>query len=374
MLQSSRWRQRFSSLEWTSYIWLVYVPFNLLGYLPPKTMQDWLWLALGVVFVAVYIAVVELPRYRVLFIPVELAICAVFSLLALNNYMMIFPAWQVPFILAQTTRGRHAFRWFLVVYELIVLASFVWYGLTTPGGFDWLRGELVGAIFPLISPLMAYFFAREIFANRTIRQTNRRLEAVVQRDERERIARDLHDNLGQSFSMITVKTELAKKLLTKAPERVEAELDDIQQTSRKDLQLVREIVNNLHQQSISELMVTQSKALSAANVALMTFGETEAEQWPTKIQGTISAVLQEALTNVVRHSHAGKVTVGFNHQKHEYEVTVQDDGDGVLFERPGSNGVSGMNTRIMAVGGSFSIRANRIGTLVVCHLPEEEKK
>lgn len=113
--------------------------------------------------------------------------------------------------------------------------------------------------------------------------------------------------------------------------------------------------------------------LDAANVALMTFGEVEANQWPTKIQTIISAVLQEALTNVVRHSHAGKVTVGFDHQLHEYEVTVQDDGDGTLFERPGSNGVSGMRSRIINSGGHFDIRANRMGTLVVCHLSEENE-
>lgn len=372
MLQSRRWRQRFSNLEWMSYIWLIYIPFNLLAYLPPRKLQDWLWLAVGTVFIAVYIAVVELPRYRTLFILMELIIGTTFSLLAANNYMLIFPAWQIPFILAQTKRGRGAFRWFFIIYELIVLASFVWHGVIL-GELAWSSAELVGAIFPMVSPLMAYFFAREIFANQMIRQTNRRLEAVVQRDERERIARDLHDTLGQSFSMITVKTELAKKLMVKAPDRVEAELDDIQKTSRQNLQLVREIVNNLHQQSISELLVTQSTVLDAANVALMTFGEVEANQWPTKIQTIISAVLQEALTNVVRHSHAGKVTVGFDHQLHEYEVTVQDDGDGTLFERPGSNGVSGMRSRIINSGGHFDIRANRMGTLVVCHLSEENE-
>ncbi len=370
MLKSSRWRQRFSTLEWTSYIWLVYVPFNLLPYLPPRQPQDWLWLALGAVFVAVYIAVVELQRYRVFLIPMELMICAAFSLLALNNYMIIFPAWQVSFILAQTSRGRKSFRWFVGIYELVILASFIRFGLMTPSVTSWDSGELVGAIFPLVLPFMAYFFAREIFTSRTIRQTNRRLEAVVQRDERERIARDLHDTLGQSFSMITVKAELAKKLLIKAPERVGVELDDIQQTSRKNLQLVREIVNNLHQQSISEMLVTQSAALNAANVALVTFGEAEAEQWPTEIQATISAVLQEALTNVIRHAHAGKVTVGFNRQPVNYEVTVQDDGDGQLFERPGSNGISGMRNRISAIGGHITIHANRIGTLVTCQLPE----
>lgn len=78
MLQNSKWRQRFSTIEWVSYIWLIYVPFNLLTYLPAKNWDDYFWMALGAAFVAIYIAVVEFPRYRVLTIPAELLICAVF--------------------------------------------------------------------------------------------------------------------------------------------------------------------------------------------------------------------------------------------------------------------------------------------------------
>lgn len=370
MLQNSKWRQRFSTIEWVSYIWLIYVPFNLLTYLPAKNWDDYFWMALGAAFVAIYIAVVEFPRSRVLTIPAELLICAVFSLVAINNYMIIFPAWQVPFILAQTVRGRRQARWFFLVYESIVVASFIRDGLATPGYLDWHSGDIVGAFFPLVSPWLAYFFAREVFAGRKVRQANRRLEAVVQRDERERIARDLHDTLGQSFSMITVKTELARKLLSKYPEQVAAELTDIEATSRDNLQLVRTIVNDLHQQSLSEVLVTQSQTLDAAGVSLMTFGESLAVQWPTVVQSELAPVVQEALTNVVRHARAGKVTVGFIRGRDGYEVTIQDDGEGHEFHRPGSNGLAGMHDRMVAVGGSFDIRTNRVGTIVTLRLPQ----
>ncbi|MCP6717894.1 histidine kinase, partial [Klebsiella pneumoniae] len=75
-------------------------------------------------------------------------------------------------------------------------------------------------------------FSWSVERQRQLNQTNRRLKTIVERNERERIARDLHDTLGQSFSMITLKTELAKKLLVKAPEKVAPELDEIEQTSR----------------------------------------------------------------------------------------------------------------------------------------------
>lgn len=366
-------KRQLSKIEWISYIWLIYVPINLTEFMPVKDLQDQLWLGLGGLFVLTYILVVEFPRYRQITIPVELGICGIFSLFASNNYMSIYPAWQIPFILAQTARGRRGFRWFVSVYELLIIASFVRAGLISPESFNLHNGQIIGAIFPMISPWMSYFFAKEIYANRAMRQKNRRLEALIQRDERERIARDLHDTLGQSFSMITVKTELAKKLLVKAPERVPAELDDIEATSRQNLQMVRTIVNDLHQQSLSEVLLLQGKALASANVALVTVGEAKAMQWPTEVQANFAAAIQEALTNVIRHAHAGRVTVSFREETGIYTVMIQDDGDGKHYEREQSNGVAGMKSRLASVNGDFMIASNRIGTLVTMKIPEGER-
>ncbi|MEO2872952.1 sensor histidine kinase, partial [Lacticaseibacillus paracasei] len=192
------------------------------------------------------------------------------------------------------------------------------------------------------------------------------------RGERERIARDLHDTLGQSFSMITLKTELAKKLLVKAPDRVAQELDDIAQTSRDDLQLVRSIVNDLHQQSLSEMMLMQGKNLAEANVVLLTSGESEAAEWPTKVQIRLSAVISEAITNVIRHAHAHQVEMIFEQNPNDYLVEIQDDGHSKSYKRTGSNGISGMQQRMKEVNGTFTINHNRQGTQVSLTLPKEQ--
>ncbi|GAA2854140.1 signal transduction histidine kinase [Pediococcus damnosus] len=204
-----------------------------------------------------------------------------------------------------------------------------------------------------------------------LHQTNRRLQTIVQRDERERIARDLHDTLGQSFSMITIKTELAKKLLQKAPEKVVPELDDIEKTSRQNLQMVRKIVNDLHQKSISETLLEQSKNLAAAEVLLTTNNEEMALKWPTVIQGRFTAAMTEALTNVIRHAKAQSVQISFTSDARHYQVLIQDDGRGHKFERSGSNGIRGMRARMLEGNGKFEIVRNRKGTLVTLSLPKE---
>jgi len=313
------------------------LPYSVAIYLPVKTIQAWFWLSLLAVFLILYVLVVEKEAWRPVTIPLELLITGVFSVFGENNYLIIFPGWQVSFILAQ--HPKKYFYWFLTAYYGFILTSLVEFYYSN---LSWHNIEAMGLVFPILSPLMAYTFSRSIVRQRQLRQTNRRLQSVVQRDVRERISRDLHDTLGQSFSMITLKTELAKKLLVKAPEKVGPELDDIARTSRENLQLVRSIVNDLHQKSISEVLLEQNRNLLAANVWLVTTGEKQAIQWPTTVQAVFAATLVEALTNVIRHAHAHQVQLDFNETTAQYQVVVQDDGRGGSLKRAGANGITGM--------------------------------
>lgn len=367
-LSKPKWTDRVKNLEWNSYIWLGYLPYSVAIYLPAKTIQAWVWLSLLAVFLILYVLVVEKEAWRPVTIPLELLITGLFSVFGGNNYLIIFPGWQVSFILVQYPKKY--FYWFLTSYYGIILTSII---EAYPSNPSWHNIEVMGLVFPLLSPLMAYTFSRSIVRQRQLRQTNRRLESVVQRDERERIARDLHDTLGQSFSMITLKTELVKKLLVKAPEKVGPELDDIARTSRENLQLVRSIVNDLHQKSISEVLLEQNRNLLAANVWLVTTGEKQAIQWPTMVQGMFAATLVEALTNVIRHAHAHQVQLDFNETTAQYQVVVQDDGRGGSLKRAGANGITGMRGRLLEAQGTLEIGQVGRGTQLILTLPKGEK-
>lgn len=366
-LSKPKWLARVKNLEWDSYIWLGYLPYSVAIYLPVKTIQAWFWLSLLAVFLILYVLVVEKEAWRPVTIPLELLVTGMFSVFGENNYLIIFPGWQVSFILAQ--HPKKYFYWFLTAYYGFILTSLVEFYYSNP---SWHNIEAMGLVFPILSPLMAYTFSRSIVRQRQLRQTNRRLQSVVQRDERERIARDLHDTLGQSFSMITLKTELAKKLLVKAPEKVSPELDDIARTSRENLQLVRSIVNDLHQKSISEVLLEQNRNLLAANVWLVTTGEKQAVKWPTVVQGVFSATLVEALTNVIRHAHAHQVQLDFSETTAQYQVVIQDNGRGGSLERAGANGIAGMRARLLEAHGTFDIKQAGRGTRLILTLPKEE--
>ncbi|AMV61963.1 sensor histidine kinase [Pediococcus damnosus] len=361
--------KNFKKRKATGYIWLVYLPFAMSDYFPIKSQTDWFWVGMGLLFLVSYVLVTEVPRWHVITMPLELLITGIFSIFAFNNYLIIFPGWQIASLLAR--RPKKYFHWFLGAYYLFIISGLIRYNSYYPGILSFHNMNVVGLLFPLISPIFAYSLARSMVRQNQLHQTNRRLQTIVQRDEHERIARDLHDTLGQSFSMITIKTELAKKLLQKAPEKVVPELDDIEKTSRQNLQMVRKIVNDLHQKSISETLLEQSKNLAAAEVLLTTNNEEMALKWPTVIQGRFTAAMTEALTNVIRHAKAQSVQISFTSDARHYQVLIQDDGRGHKFERSGSNGIRGMRARMLEGNGKFEIVRNRKGTLVTLSLPKE---
>lgn len=368
MAEKSRRSTTHTNRIW-DYIWLVFVPYSLTDYLPPKTLSDYGWLTAIGVFVLAYVSANESKRWRAPAIVLEVGITFVFALWQQNFYLMIFPAWQLPYMFSYYPQ-RKLYPFFGLYYGVLAAALFVaWLKYPREVMSPWVW---MGLFFPLISPWFSNYMARSSMQDRAMAQTNRRLEAVVRRGERERIARDLHDTLGQSFSMITIKTQLAEKLLEKKPDQVAAELKDIEATSRANLQLVRQIVNDLHQQSISDVLLAQEENLAAASIHLDTEDEEDANSWPTAIQNTISAVLQECVTNVIRHSHAHALAITFNKTAAAYTVQIQDDGVGsAAYTRQGANGVSGMAQRIQDLGGTFTIAANRIGTIVTCTIPKE---
>lgn len=362
-------KETLKKIKWETYIWLIYLPFSVAFYLPVRSWTDYFWLMMMGAFLIVYILVTEVPRWRRVTIPLELLITGSFAVWPLNFFMITFTAWQVAFILS--TMPRRYFGWFLVAYYTLLGAGVVHSFQTSPtSGVEYAMNAF-GLIFPVLSPIMSYGFARSVQIRKQMSQNNRRLENLIRRGERDRIARDLHDTLGQSFSMITVKTELAQKLLEKAPERVPDELRDIAKTSRANLQLVRQIVADLHQQTLSEVLLEQGKNLAQARIFMFTEHEEAASKWPTEVQNCLAAVIVEAITNVIRHSRASQVWIKFNQVGENYHLEVQDNGHAKRLTRENANGITGMLQRVREQNGEFQISSNSIGTLVQVQLSKE---
>jgi two-component system sensor histidine kinase DesK len=170
-------------------------------------------------------------------------------------------------------------------------------------------------------------------------------------DERNRFARDLHDLLGHSLTVVSVKAELAARLVTMAPDRAEAELFDIQRLAREALTDVRSAVGGYREVSLGVELARARSALVAAGIeADLPF---DPGGVPADLEELFGWVVREGVTNVVRHSGASRCRVGLG----PASVEVLDDGRG---PSPSSgstagSGLAGLRERVAAVGGALSV-------------------
>ncbi len=141
-----------------------------------------------------------------------------------------------------------------------------------------------------------------IAVNADLHATRAELADLAVAGERERLARELHDLLGRTLSLIAVKAELASRLSAKADPSAEAELQDVQRLARQAVRDVREAVTSTHAPSIDAELVAADTALRMAGIE--TIVENTSASIDPAHETTIAWALREAVTNVVKHSGA----------------------------------------------------------------------
>ena len=162
--------------------------------------------------------------------------------------------------------------------------------------------------------------------------------------ERERFARDLHDLLGHSLSVVTIKAELAGRLLPDRPADARAEVRDIEQVARQALSEVREAVSGYRQPTLTGEMEGARIALSAAAI-IVEFERTSVTLDP-EVEAVLAWAVREGATNVIRHSGASHCQVRVLTGPYDAAVEVVDDGRGptVADDDPG-HGLAGLTER-----------------------------
>src|SRR4051812_31545232 len=166
-------------------------------------------------------------------------------------------------------------------------------------------------------------------------------------EERLRFARDLHDLLGHSLSLIALKSELAGRLADRDPVRAREEMADVEAAARRALAEVRDAVSGYRQVSFGQALAEARSALSGAGIAVRADASTE--PLPGQVDAVLGWVLREATTNVLRHSGARAVIVELTAGPEDVVLTVTDDGAGS--GGPPGTGLSGLAERVERVGG-----------------------
>jgi two-component system sensor histidine kinase DesK len=187
--------------------------------------------------------------------------------------------------------------------------------------------------------------------NVNLRVANDEIARLAVVEERARFGRDLHDVLGHTLTVVTVKSELAQRLVTIDPAKAEIEIADIERLTRSALADLRLAVSNYRETSLDGELVAAKTALDAAGI------EANLPESPLnpRQQGVFAWVLREGVTNVIRHSGATACWVTID----DRSLTVADDGCGLdSSATTEGNGLRGLRERGAQAGAELHIGAS----------------
>jgi two-component system, NarL family, sensor histidine kinase DesK len=369
LMPSSRWR-RFG---WVfAAIWLVYLAQ------PASTAWDqhdpvrrYLGLGTLIAFAAVFVATFALSRRRAdrhvprAFAAAALAVEAAligfgyYSIGGFASALLIYLAVMAVFLLPARI------GWAVVV--VAVVAS-----VAVPAMRGWQPdGTLAFQIF--ISALAAFGVTQLIQRNMQLAAARNELTRLALADERNRFARDLHDILGHSLTVVAVKAELAGRLASLDPARAEAEIGDVERIARQALADVRAAAGGYREVTLDGELASARTALAAAGIAA-DLPDHDISEIPRLRQELFGWAVREGVTNVIRHSGATRCVIRVSPD----EVEISDDGTGPgqcphppaaqgadldtgPDSLPSGHGLNGLRERAAAAGATIGVARSALG-------------
>ena len=201
---------------------------------------------------------------------------------------------------------------------------------------------------------------------------NAQINLLLAENERSRIGQDLHDSLGHTFAMLSVKTDLALQLFQmEAYPQVEKELKEIHQISKDSMNEVRTIVENLKSRTLASELETVKKMLEIAGIEVETANQLDTASLTQELESTASMILLELVTNIIKHAKASKVYLKLERTEKELILTVRDDGCG--FTSIKGDDLHTVRDRVLPFSGEVKVISQKQPTEVQVRLPYKER-
>ncbi|MFY9853797.1 MAG: sensor histidine kinase [Terracidiphilus sp.] len=211
--------------------------------------------------------------------------------------------------------------------------------------------------------------AQQKRAARALGMAHEEIERLAKLAERERIARDLHDVLGHTLSVIVLKAELAGKIFSQDAGRARQEIGEVEQIARTALGDVRQAIRGYRSAGLAAEIERARATLDAAGVSLESVPSIPSLR-PGE-ESVVSLLVREAVTNIIRHASASSARIVFQQEKENTILTIEDNGRGGI--RQEGNGLRGMRERVAALRGKINIDSNR-GTRLLIEIPRIEQE
>jgi len=351
--KAGRWRAG-------NLIWLIYSVFFLIQPIQSGSRRDWLVFAgIYACFLGVYVGVIWSRQHRT-----RLLMLLAMAVLGAAYYPMNASAGATMFIYVASLMPFATRSFSLATGTIIAatLASAAEGVLLHQNPWTWGSLSFLAACIGtgnLIQALRRGATERLLLAQEEIGH-------LAKIAERERIARDLHDVLGHTLSVVVLKSELAGKLLASDTERARREIGEVEQIARQALGEVREAIRGYRAEGIAGEIARARRALDAAGVRLE--WQEESLLLTPAHESVLALVLREAVTNILRHAGATSCRLELAADSGGTHLAVHDNGRGGIGSE--GNGLRGMRERVEALGGHVAIDS-RQGTRLTVHIPAQ---
>jgi len=372
-----KWYQIFhKSTGLSPYVWVVFyiLPFYFI-FRSTSTYQIVIGVLMIVMFFAFYVLSFLSKGWLVYFwTSLQILISITMSVVFGYIYFSLFLAFFIGNI--KNKAG------FITLYSIHLVTTIITvnYGLLTRNPFfiTQLPFVLVSVVGVILLPVTNYNRNKNDQLQGQLEDANKRISELVKLEERQRIARDLHDTLGQKLSLIGLKSDLAGKLMKQDMERAQAEINDVRQTARTALKEVREMVTRMRGTRLADEIFRIRQILKAAQIELTFEGTLEPENLSLMNENVISMCLKEAVNNIVKHSNATTCSIVIESTETDLIARVKDNGTGFVTDAKNrGNGLRGMRERLEFVNGSMEFASGEGTTLVlrvpnVLRMPDKE--
>lgn len=351
--------------DFAYFVSLIFLVFPVLGvfggYFPVWTI------VLTGLFTIAYLLMVYLKKAYSKWIPFlwfyTLAYI-IFMTLTFQGGMMWFVFFNVNLLVWRFEDSVSSYRFLSFLATLLILTSSSF--LLT----DDLSTHLMSMAILLFS-LGMYYYQNRIRQERKMEEQNRTINILSAENERNRIGRDLHDTLGHTFAMMSLKTELALKQMDKEQyDAARKNLEELNQISRDSMYEVREIVNKLKYRTVAEELLELERLFDLSDIVLTVDSSLDLDSLSPVTQSTLSMVLRELTNNVIKHSQADSCQIRLSRN---LGIILEFEDDGCGFKEVTGQELHSIRERLSLVDGDLEILSQSHPTIIRVHLKEGRK-
>lgn len=362
--------ERLKSIDYMYWASLIFMVFPII---PVVTGELPVWhLLIDILFVVAYLGVLITKNQRLswLFWGIMLVYVAGNTAFVAVNYIWFFFFLSNLLIYHFGVRSFNSLhvRTFLLAQVLVVGQLLI---------FQEIEVEFLVYLFGILTfvDLMTFGLVRirivEDLKEAQTRQ-NAQINLLLAENERSRIGQDLHDSLGHTFAMLSVKTDLALQLFQmEAYPQVEKELREIHQISKDSMNEVRTIVENLKSRTLASELETVKKMLEIAGIEVEIANQLDTASLTQELESTASMILLELVTNIIKHAQASKAYLKLERTEKELILTMRDDGCG--FTSIKGDELHTIRERVLPFSGEVNVISQKQPTEVQVRLAYKER-